>query len=100
MHFSLFGKPPNASLTAADLQTLISARVTEGYYVEFKRQLPAAAKIAKSIASFANTFGGWFVVGVTTSTHNVADAAPGFDAAATPDPTSVIRDAIRGGIEP
>jgi len=31
----------------------------EGWYVEYKRQLPKNSAIAKSVTSFSNTYGGW-----------------------------------------
>src|SRR5688500_3044857 len=100
MPFNPFDKPIVSPLTGVDLDHLISQSVSEGYPVEFKRELPSAHKIAKSLASFANTHGGWFIVGVVTSEHNVAREIRGFDLNAVPDPISVIRDAARVGVDP
>lgn len=74
--FDPFGKPLD-SLNARDLSRLRD--VTEGWYVEYKRELPNAKAIAKSISSFANTYGGWLFVGVEecSKDHPVAGAFPG-----------------------
>ncbi|QDU65917.1 helix-turn-helix domain-containing protein [Engelhardtia mirabilis] len=45
-----------------DLRALIAAG--EGSKVEFKRGLPRAPKVARTLAAFANTRGGHFLVGV------------------------------------
>jgi hypothetical protein len=89
-----------AELKEDDLQILLTRKVAEGYFVEFKSQFPAHEKIAHSIAAFANTYGGWFIVGVHTDGHNVATSIPGFPQAACSDPTSVVRDIIRSHIDP
>lgn len=36
----------------------------EGWFVEFKKHLPESNKIAKSISSFANAYGGLLIIGV------------------------------------
>jgi len=41
---------------AIDLVALRQA--VEGWYVEYKREVPNATSIAKSLSSFANTYGG------------------------------------------
>src|SRR6266581_7747514 len=61
---------------------------------------PASTKIAKSIASFANTYGGWYIVGVITDAHNVAQSIPGFSLDECHDPIASLRDSIRLGIDP
>lgn len=40
------------------------AQTGEGTFLEFKRTIPSAAKIAREIAAFANTHGGTLLVGV------------------------------------
>lgn len=49
-------------LDADDLRGLIAAG--EGSKIEFKRGLPRAPKVARTLAAFANTRGGHFIVGV------------------------------------
>lgn len=92
----LAGEP----LTPEELQKLVSRSVAEGYFVEYKSMPPTNEKMGRSIASFANTYGGWYIVGVTTNGHNVATAVPGFDRALCPDPIARIREVIKTHISP
>ncbi len=46
----------------SDLQVL--KNIPEGYFIEYKRDFIDHNKIAKAIASFANTRGGWFILGI------------------------------------
>jgi Putative DNA-binding domain len=87
-------------LVQDDLQKLIEKEVSEGYFVEYKSDIPTAAKIAKSIASFANTYGGWLIVGVSTNDDNVPCEIGGIDRAIHGDPLSKIRDAIKAHVDP
>jgi len=100
MPFRPFKKSIREPLTPEDLQALIADSVSEGYFVEYKGILPASTKIAKSIASFANTYGGWYIVGVTTDAHNIAQNIPGFSLDDYHDPIASLRDSIRLGIDP
>ncbi len=100
MPFSPFKKSIREPLTSEDLQSLIVDSVSEGYFVEYKSILPVPHKIAKSIASFANTYGGWYIVGVTTDGHNVAQHIAGFSLDDCHDPIASLRDSIRSGIDP
>ncbi len=56
---------PLPDVTYADLGQL--AGLGEGYLLEFKRELSGSvkAKVPKIIASFANSRGGWLVIGVS-----------------------------------
>src|SRR6266700_4989946 len=100
MPFNPFMKSLREPLTPEDLEVLITDSVSEGYFVEYKGILPASKKIAKSIASFANTYGGWYIVGVTTDGHNVAQQIAGFSLDDCHDPIASVRDSIRSGIDP
>lgn len=44
----------------------------EGVRVEYKRKIPDAEKRRKSVSSFANTLGGFLVIGVETDENNMA----------------------------
>lgn len=70
---------PFEALTSADLTSL--SDVQEGWYVEYKREVPRAGAIAKSIAAMANTYGGWVFFGVEEhSRHDqAAGSFPGVD---------------------
>lgn len=60
-----------------DLPTLSS--VAEGWYIEYKRELPSASAVAKSITAFANTYGGWIFYGIDelSKEEPIAGAFPG-----------------------
>jgi len=64
-------------ISTEDLDIL--STVSEGWYVEYKRDLPSQSSIAKSISAFANTYGGWLFFGVEESakSDNVAASCPG-----------------------
>src|SRR6266576_2604557 len=100
MAYSPFKKSIRETLTPEDLQLLVTDSVAEGYFVEYKGTLLDSKKIAKSIASFANTYGGWYIVGVTTDGHNVAEKIPGFSLDNIHDPIATLRDSVRLGIDP
>jgi hypothetical protein len=76
--YNPFGKDIR-EIQAADLQMLGS--VSEGWYVEYKRQVPCSKSIAKSISSFANQYGGWLFYGIVADTNgnNMPTSYPGID---------------------
>lgn len=75
-YYSPFNKAL-CDLQTADLSAL--KQTSEGWYVEYKRQMPKAVAVAKSLSAFANTYGGWLFVGVeeTSKEKPVAGAFPG-----------------------
>jgi Putative DNA-binding domain len=101
MPYNPFDKPIGEALTAADLQLLITRSVSEGYFVEYKGQMQPNDKIAKSIAAFANTYGGWYFIGVEADkTHNIATNICGLSLTTCPDPIAVIREVAKSRISP
>lgn len=74
--YSPFSKPLN-KLDAADLAVLRDT--SEGWYVEYKSEVPNASSIAKSISAFANTYGGWLFYGIRERSKEdaVAGSFPG-----------------------
>ncbi len=60
-----------------DIDILTS--VAEGWYVEYKQEVPNPASITKTITAFANTYGGWAFYGVAEKSKDdpVAGAFPG-----------------------
>lgn len=102
MSYNPFDKPIGHALAESDLQAILTRQLSEGFFLEFKRELPAQReKIARSIASFANTYGGWYLVGVEGGQHNVATAVSGFSPVrGNHDPISVITEAVKSGIDP
>ena len=100
MSYNPFNKPIH-ELTPGDLDKLIEDEVAEGYWVEYKRQFLAKTSVAHSTASFANSYGGWYFVGVKADpTTNIATDICGFDLASCPDPISHVRDIIGSHIDP
>lgn len=82
-----FGKP-SQELRYEDLEEhLLGAETPEGYFIEYKESVPPsggdkADKIAKTIAAFANTHGGWLFVGIRADkTANKPVSIPGIDVA-------------------
>jgi len=100
MSFNPFDRAIGQTLTADDLQTLIQRHVAEGYFVEYKSTIVARDKIAKSIASLANTSGGWYIVGVETDEHNIATSICGFGVDICHDPIAVVREIVKARIDP
>lgn len=98
--FNPFDKPID-SLREEDLQALIEREVAEGLYVEYKREFPVNDKIGQSVASFANTYGGWYMVGIEADRRtNTAQALVGIDLALENDPVSKVRDVAKSHIDP
>lgn len=64
-----------SEIVAIDLSVL--RQVSEGWYVDYKRQIDKPAAIAKHLSSFANQFGGWLFVGVKENGSRFAEAFPG-----------------------
>lgn len=96
---------PNKKLEGflyADIEHLQEAAVAEGLYVEYKSELPQSRrKIANSIASFANSYGGWYIVGVKADdSTNTPVAFPGLDLSVYSDPISTVRDTVRHHLDP
>lgn len=87
-------------LRKSDLNKLIVEEVAEGWYVEYKEEFPASKKIGHSIASFSNSEGGWYVVGVKANQDNVAESIIGFDITNIRSPKDKIRDIIKNHISP
>ena len=69
MSFNPFNKNFN-QLKYDDLSTLIENEVSEGWTLEYKSKILKSKDIAKSIASFANSEGGWYIVGVEEKGKN------------------------------
>lgn len=83
-----------------DLQALRSAR--EGWYLEYKRELPNASTIAKSISSFANTYGGWLFIGVSEKSKEdaVAGSFPGIARDTVDGALQAIRQSVASHVSP
>jgi len=60
LDYNPFDKP----LSDVDTSDIYQLDVPEGYYCEYKRNLIEKSEIAKSIGSFANTYGGFLFLGI------------------------------------
>jgi len=97
--FNPFGKPVK-DLSEADLQKLLEGHIAEGLYVEYKTVFPLATKVAHSIASFANTHGGWYIVGIRTNENNEPASIDGFDLSSNVHPKEWLRDVVKSNVDP
>jgi hypothetical protein len=93
--YNPFKKPIGEQLDLSDLQVLIELGEPESFYIEYKSDFPKPNKIARTIASFANTYGGWYFVGIDTDPHNRAVVLCGFENAKYNDPLATFLDAAR-----
>lgn len=76
---SIYDKPVDR-LTPADLEELLTAGAVENVRLEFKRELPGPEETLKKLSSFANTYGGYLVVGAeAASADGRLVALPGVD---------------------
>lgn len=100
MDFEPFGSKELLDLTEKDLETLYE--VAEGWYVEYKSELSKAESIAKSIAAFANTYGGWVFYGVAEKSRSeqVAGSFPGIPEDQIDIGISRVRHAVAQSINP
>ncbi|MDX1637431.1 MAG: ATP-binding protein [Balneolaceae bacterium] len=62
MYFDKSNSAIQSQMSYLDVKNL--AQTGEGKYLEFKRTIPSAEKIAREIAAFANTSGGTLLIGV------------------------------------
>lgn len=63
---SIFTKPIS-QLTPADLQELLQEKAVENVRLEFKREIPDKDNTLKKLSSFANTFGGFMIIGASAN---------------------------------
>ena len=69
-----FGGKPLSKLGSDDLQGLVDREVKEGWFVEYKRDWPGAAKVSRAIAALANSKGGWLFLGIEADPDTNANA--------------------------
>ncbi len=63
MKITIFGKPLN-EVNTDDVRLFCKSQIKEGINLDYKKDLSSAKSIVKTIASFANTHGGWILIGV------------------------------------
>ncbi|URM26103.1 ATP-binding protein [Pseudomonas frederiksbergensis] len=97
--FSPFNKN-FSDLDALDLASLKT--VTEGWYIEYKQEVPKSESIAKSIAAMANSYGGWIFYGVKEESkeNSVAGEFIGIDAELADASLQKIRQAVASAVNP
>ena len=100
MHYNPFGEKDVSDLTHSDLDNLKS--VQEGWYVEYKSEVSNPQIIAKSVSSFANTYGGWLFYGIEEkdSTNNIAGSYPGIRKDQLDGSLKSITDSIKSHLNP
>jgi hypothetical protein len=57
-------------LTSADLQELLDERAVENVRLEFKLEIPDKDETLKKLSSFANTYGGYVVIGAKANSKD------------------------------
>lgn len=89
-----------SSLDAPDLASLKT--VTEGWYIEYKQEIPKSESIAKSIAAMANSYGGWVFYGIKEESkeNSVAGEFIGIDASLADASLQKIRQAVASAVNP
>ncbi len=70
---------PLSSLGSADLQKLIADGAVENVRLEFKLIVPDKDSTLKKLSSFANTFGGYMVIGAKEGGNGRLEDLPGVD---------------------
>lgn len=87
-------------ITACDFEVLTS--VAEGWYVEYKQEVPSASSVAKSITAFANTYGGWLFYGISEKSKDdaVAGTFPGIACEDADGVLQRIRQAVANHAQP
>lgn len=100
MSFNPFNKNID-ELEYDDLRTLIDNEVSEGWTLEYKQEIVKSKDIAKSIASFANSEGGWYIVGIKEKEDsNIAGEIMDLNLETSKKPDNTINTAIKGNIKP
>ena len=73
----------------------------EGWYVEYKSQLPNTRVLAKSLSSFANQYGGWLILGVEENPDSkTAGDFPGLENERVYEALESLRNAAKDLVRP
>lgn len=75
---SIFGKQIS-QIASADLQELFADGAVETIQLEFKAEPPGKDETLKKLSSFANTYGGYLVVGAAADTNGKLESLSGVD---------------------
>ena len=86
-------------LTVSNLKVLWE--VSEGWYVEYKSELPNEKALAKSLSSFANQYGGWLILGVKENRKTLtAESFPGIQQEQITEALESLRNAAKDIVRP
>ena len=95
---SIFMRPVS-QLTPEDLEELVAELAVENVRLEFKREVPTKDETLKKLSSFANTFGGFVVIGAeANSTDGRIVGLPGVDV--QPGYKQTVAQWCFGGVSP
>lgn len=61
---------PISKISSEDLSELLNEAAIENVRLEFKRELPDKDELIKKLSSFANTYGGWLVIGAEANSKD------------------------------
>ncbi len=97
-HAGSFARGVLAELTVDDLRRMLE--LDESLFVEHKRDIGAEThfQIAKAVSSFANTSGGWLLVGVHDG--KPVEGEREWTSEGSPPLVDMIRDRLRGEVDP
>lgn len=99
MNFSPF----NTSFDELSVSDLVQLQeVSEGWYIEYKRELVNTRDIAKSISAMANTYGGWVFFGIVEKSKKepVAGTFPGISVSELEPAKQQIRQSVYAHLNP
>lgn len=98
MQFTPFDKSLE-EVSSNDLEILRD--VSEGWYIEYKSQLPKVRDLAKSLASFANQYGGWLFLGIDENPgSHTAGVFTGVESETVSDVLEKLRNAAKDVVRP
>ena len=75
--------------------------VAEGWFVEYKSEVPKPRELAKTLSSFSNRHGGWLFIGVQEDpSDNTAEGYPGIPDVDVTLAVQKLRDAAKDLLQP
>jgi len=84
-----------------ELKMLKEKKLAEGLFVEYKETFVSNEKIAHSIASFANSHGGWYFIGIEAESQtNIAKNFNGVDLSVRAQPLEDINNILKTHVNP
>jgi hypothetical protein len=97
MQPSIFGKQLN-DVEYSDVVAFCNQMIKEGLGLDYKKDLSSVPNVIKALTSFANTNGGWLVIGVDDEDDKPKLPATGMDK--NGDPIQQINNAIISTVSP